>query len=163
AGYLNWSTLNWPSFVGAFWLLILIAVVTSLACMSQLAYMVALLRRAIRDDLTGVFARNSGEEILQVQWNTSLRNNSALAVSFVRSLWPLVLTLGVACLADMSQLGSMVAVLRRAIRDDLPGVFARISGEEILQVQSNTRLRHNSALFVAFIDLDDFVQINDRH
>src|SRR5690606_24807156 len=83
AGYLNWSTLNWPSFVGAFWLLILIAGVTSLACMSQLAYMVALLRRAIRDDLTGVFARNSGEEILQVQWNTSLRNNSALSVAFI--------------------------------------------------------------------------------
>ena len=83
AGYLNWSTLNWPSFVGAFWLLILIAGVTSLACMSQLAYMVALLRRAIRDDLTGVFARNSGEEILQVQWNTSLRTNSALSVAFI--------------------------------------------------------------------------------
>ena len=83
AGYLNWSTLNWPSFVGAFWLLILIAGVTSLACMSQLAYMVALLRRAIRDDLTGIFARNSGEEILQVQWSTSLRNNSALSVAFI--------------------------------------------------------------------------------
>lgn len=83
AGYLNWSTLNWPSFVGAFWLLILIAGVTSLACMSQLAYMVALLRRAIRDDLTGIFTRNSGEEILQVQWNTSLRNNSALSVAFI--------------------------------------------------------------------------------
>ena len=83
AGYLNWSTLNWPSFVGAFWLLILIAGVTSLACMSQLAYMVALLRRAIRDVLTGIFARNSGEEILQVQWNTSLRNNSALSLAFI--------------------------------------------------------------------------------
>ena len=83
AGYLDWSTLNWPSFVGAFWLLILIAGVTSLACMSQLAYMVALLRRAIRDDLTGIFARNSGEEILQVQWHTSLRNNSALSVAFI--------------------------------------------------------------------------------
>ena len=83
AGYLNWSTLNWPSFVGAFWLLILIAGVTSLACMSQLAYMVALLRRAIRDDLTGIFARNSGEEILKVQWNTSQRNNSALSLAFI--------------------------------------------------------------------------------
>src|SRR5690606_13893758 len=81
AGYLNWSTLTPPSFVGAFWLLPLIAAVTSLASMSQLAYLVALPRRAIRDDLTRVFARNSGEEILQVQWNTSLRNNSALSVA----------------------------------------------------------------------------------
>ncbi|MFA5677792.1 MAG: GGDEF domain-containing protein [Pseudomonas sp.] len=83
AGLLNWSTLNWPSFLGAFWLLILIAGVTSLACMSQLAYMVALLRRAIRDDMTGVFSRNSGEQILQVQWHTSQRNNSALSVAFI--------------------------------------------------------------------------------
>ena len=83
AGYLNWSTLNWPSFVGAFWLLILIAGVTGLACMSQLAFMMALLRQAIRDDLTSVFSRNSGEEILQVQWNTSLRNNSALSLAFI--------------------------------------------------------------------------------
>ncbi|EZQ18278.1 MULTISPECIES: GGDEF domain-containing protein [Halopseudomonas] len=83
AGYLNWSTLNWPSFVGAFWLLILIAGVTGLACMSQLAFMMALLRQAIRDDLTGVFSRGSGEEILQMQWHTSQRNNSALSLAFI--------------------------------------------------------------------------------
>ena len=83
AGYLNWSTLNWPSFVGAFWLLMLIGGVTSLACMSQLAFMMALLRQAIRDDLTGMFSRGSGEEILQVQWSTSLRNNSALSLAFI--------------------------------------------------------------------------------
>ena len=83
AGYLNWSTLNWPSFVGAFWLLILIAGVTSLACMSQLAYMVALIRRSIRDDLTNIFSRSSGKEILNVQWNASLRNQSALSLAFI--------------------------------------------------------------------------------
>ncbi len=83
AGYLNWSTLNWPSFAGAFWLLMLIGGVTNLACMSQLAFMIALLRQAIRDDLTGMFSRGSGEEILQVQWSTSLRNNSALSLAFI--------------------------------------------------------------------------------
>ena len=55
AGYLSWATLNWPSFAGAFWLLILIAGVTSLASMSQLAFMFALVRQAIRDPLTGCF------------------------------------------------------------------------------------------------------------
>lgn len=74
AGYLSWATLNWPSFAGAFWLLILIAGVTSLASMSQLAFMFALVRQAIRDPLTGVFSRGSGEEILRLQWDSAQRS-----------------------------------------------------------------------------------------
>ncbi|SDT07124.1 diguanylate cyclase (GGDEF) domain-containing protein [Halopseudomonas xinjiangensis] len=83
AGYLSWTTLNWPSFAGAFWLLMLIAGVTGLACMSQLAFMIALVRQAIRDPLTGVFSRGSGEEILRLQWDASERHNSALSVAFI--------------------------------------------------------------------------------
>src|SRR5690606_37362901 len=83
AGYLSWSTLNWPSFAGAFWLLILIAGVTALASLSQLAFMIALVRQAIRDPLTGVFSRGSGQEIMQLQWDTSWRHESGLAVAFV--------------------------------------------------------------------------------
>lgn len=55
AGALSWTVLNWPSFAGAFWLLMLIGAVTSMAGMSQLAFMIALIRQAIRDPLTGVF------------------------------------------------------------------------------------------------------------
>ena len=83
AGYLSWSTLNWPSFAGAFWLLILIAGVAALASLSQLAFMIALVRQAIRDPLTGVFSRGSGQEIMQLQWDTSWRHESSLAVAFV--------------------------------------------------------------------------------
>ncbi|RRV15361.1 GGDEF domain-containing protein [Pseudomonas saudiphocaensis] len=83
AGYLSWSTLNWPSFAGAFWLLILIAGVTVLASLSQLAFMIALVRQAIRDPLTGIFSRGSGQEIMQLQWDTSWRHESGLAVAFV--------------------------------------------------------------------------------
>ncbi|UAW98303.1 GGDEF domain-containing protein [Halopseudomonas nanhaiensis] len=83
AGYLSWTTLNWPSFAGAFWLLMLIAGVTALACMSQLAFMIALVRQAIRDPLTGVFSRGSGEEILRLQWDAAERQNSALSVAFI--------------------------------------------------------------------------------
>ncbi|MFZ2290310.1 MAG: GGDEF domain-containing protein, partial [Halopseudomonas yangmingensis] len=57
AGYLSWSTLNWPSFACAFWLLMLIAGVTALACTSQLAFLIALVRQAVRDPLTGVLSR----------------------------------------------------------------------------------------------------------
>lgn len=82
-GYLSWSTLNWPSYVGAFWLLVLIAGVTALACLSQLAFMIALVRQAIRDPLTGVFSRGSGIDILQLHWHAARRTDHALAVAFV--------------------------------------------------------------------------------
>lgn len=83
AGYLSWSTLNWPSFAGAFWLLILIAGVTTLASLSQLAFMIALVRQAIRDPLTGVFSRGSGQEILRLQWDSARRHDSGLVVAFI--------------------------------------------------------------------------------
>ncbi|MDM8347303.1 GGDEF domain-containing protein [Pseudomonas sp. sp1636] len=83
AGYLGWSTLNWPSFAGGFWLLILIAGVTALASMSQLAFMIALLRQAIHDPLTGMLSRGSGEEILGLHWSGAQRNNSYLSLAFI--------------------------------------------------------------------------------
>lgn len=83
AGYLEWATLSWPSFASGFWLLFLIAGVATLACLSQLAFMIALFRQAVRDPLTGVFSRSSGQEILQLQWDTSRRNDNGLAVAFI--------------------------------------------------------------------------------
>lgn len=83
AGYLNWSTLNWPSFAGGFWLLILIAGVTTLASISQLAFMITLVRQAIYDPLTGVFSRGSGKEIIGLQWASAQRSNQHLALAFI--------------------------------------------------------------------------------
>lgn len=83
AGYLSWATLNWPSYAGGFWLLMLIAGVTALASLSQLAFMIALVRQAIRDPLTGVFSRGSGQEILTLQWDTARRHDTGLAVAFI--------------------------------------------------------------------------------
>ncbi len=83
AGALSWTVLSWPSFAGAFWLLMLIGAVTSMAGMSQLAFMIALVRQAIRDPLTGAFSRGSGEEILRLQWDSAQRQNGALAVAFI--------------------------------------------------------------------------------
>lgn len=83
AGWLSWSTLSWPSFAGGFWLLILIAGVTALASMSQLAFMIALVRQAIHDPLTGVFSRGSGEEILALHWHSAERNDHPLTLAFI--------------------------------------------------------------------------------
>lgn len=83
AGSLRWATLDWPSFAGAFWLLVLITGVSTLAGMSQLAFMIALVRQAIRDPLTGVFSRSSGEEVLDLQFTIADRSNAALSVAFI--------------------------------------------------------------------------------
>lgn len=83
AGSLRWATLDWPSFAGAFWLLVLITGVSTLAGMSQLAFMIALVRQAIRDPLTGVFSRASGEEVLDLQFTIASRSNAALSVAFL--------------------------------------------------------------------------------
>ncbi len=83
AGALRWVTLDWPSFAGAFWLLVLITGVSMLAGMSQLAFMMALVRQAIRDPLTGVFSRSSGEEVLELQFTIAKRSHAALSIAFI--------------------------------------------------------------------------------
>jgi len=81
-GFMNWKTLNWPSFMGGFWLLILISAVVALACLSQLAFMIALVRQAMHDPLTGVITRGSGEELISVFWLRAKRNDQPLSIAF---------------------------------------------------------------------------------
>lgn len=83
SGLMRWSTLDWPSVAGAFWLLVLITGVSALAGMSQLAFMIALVRQAIRDPLTEVFSRSSGEELLELQYTIAARSGAPLAVAFI--------------------------------------------------------------------------------
>ncbi|MBC7859810.1 MAG: GGDEF domain-containing protein [Burkholderiaceae bacterium] len=83
SGFLQWHTMDWPSFAGAFWLLVLITGVSTLAGMSQLAFMIALVRQAIRDPLTGVFSRNSGEEVVELQFTIAARSGAPLSVAFI--------------------------------------------------------------------------------
>ncbi|CAM5416769.1 diguanylate cyclase OS=Stutzerimonas stutzeri OX=316 GN=CXK95_11530 PE=4 SV=1 [Stutzerimonas stutzeri] len=139
AGYLSWATLNWPSFAGAFWLLILIAGVASLAGMSQLAFMIALVRQAIRDPLTGIFSRGSGEEILRLQWDSAQRTGSPLALAFIDLDHFKAINdnygheAGDAVLRDAAR--SLVATLRGS--DSL----VRWGGEEFLLIMPDTDLQ----------------------
>ena len=83
SGYLRWAAMDWPSFAGAFWLLVLITGVASLAGVCQLAFMIALVRQAIRDPLTGAFSRSSGTEIIDLHFTISQRGNTPFAVAFL--------------------------------------------------------------------------------
>jgi len=70
-------------FLAMFWLLAVIAVVTTLSGMSQLGFMISLVRQAIRDPLTGTFSRMSGEELMEIQYIISMRSHAPLSLAFL--------------------------------------------------------------------------------
>lgn len=65
------------------WLLIVIAMVATLSGMSQLGFMIALVRTALRDALTGCFSRMSGMELLEIQFSLASRSDAPLAIAFI--------------------------------------------------------------------------------
>lgn len=80
---LHWDTLDWAPFAGAFWLLALIAAVSTLAGLSQLTFMIAIVQQAIRDPVTGAYSRRCGQEALELQFSLAERTASPLAVAFI--------------------------------------------------------------------------------
>lgn len=74
-----------------------------------------------------------------------------------------MLIMAVATLAGMSQLYFLIALVNQAARDALTGVYARQSGEELLRLAFAQAQRMDRPLAVAFIDLDDFKQVNDLY
>jgi diguanylate cyclase (GGDEF)-like protein len=83
AAIARWPEMNPLSFALEFWLLAIIATVGMLAGLSQLAFMIALVRDAIRDRLTGAFSRHSGEELLELQFIISMRADTPLSLAFI--------------------------------------------------------------------------------
>lgn len=70
-------------YLGALWLLTLLAVVATLAGMSQLHFMTQLVNQAAHDGLTRAYTRRVGEELLDVQFNSSQRSGLPLAIAFL--------------------------------------------------------------------------------
>lgn len=83
AALMRWPILDWPTVAASLWLLVLITAVAALAGLSQLAFMIVLVREAIRDSMTGCFSRQSGEELLELQFIISNRSNFPLSVAFL--------------------------------------------------------------------------------
>jgi diguanylate cyclase (GGDEF)-like protein len=81
--FMQLDMLSWSSHLGAFWLLLLIATVGALAGMSQLSYMMSLVRQATHDGLTGCFSRSSGQELLGIQFHIAARSGAHLSVVFI--------------------------------------------------------------------------------
>lgn len=83
AGLYGSLVFPFPHYLGALWLLVLIMVVATLAGMSQLHFMMALVDQASHDGLTGAFGRRIGEELLRIQFSYAQRSSQPLTLVFV--------------------------------------------------------------------------------
>ncbi len=69
--------------IGTLWLLGLMTAVLSLASASQLAFIIMLVRHAMRDPLTACYTRQSGEELLDLQFIVAKRTERPMAIAFI--------------------------------------------------------------------------------
>lgn len=136
AGAMRWPALDWPSFAGAFWLLVLITGVSMMAGMSLLAFMIALVRQAIRDPLTGVFSRRSGEEVLELQFTIASRSDASLSIAFIDLDHFKSINDQFGHEAGDKALVDMATIVSGNLRQG--DVLARWGGEEFLLIMPNT-------------------------
>ncbi|MBS1191394.1 MAG: diguanylate cyclase protein [Rhodocyclaceae bacterium] len=137
-GLLHWNTLDWAPFVGAFWLLLIISAVAILAGLSQLTFMMAMVRQAIRDPLTGAYSRRCGEEVMEVQFAQAGRTRSSLAVAFLDlDDFKSINDRHGHEAGDQALAGVAVAVMAELRRSD---ILCRWGGEEFIIVMPNTDL-----------------------
>lgn len=80
---MRWPLLDWPTAAASLWLLMLITSVSTMAGVSQLAFILVLVRESINDSLTGCFSRSSGEKLLEMQYVQASRSGAPLALAFV--------------------------------------------------------------------------------
>ncbi|WP_373086055.1 GGDEF domain-containing protein [Sneathiella sp.] len=69
--------------LGIFLVLVVVGILSSLSAISQLLYLSLLVDQASIDSLTQCYSRNSGEEIIDVQFKIAKREKSPLSVVFV--------------------------------------------------------------------------------
>jgi diguanylate cyclase (GGDEF)-like protein len=74
---------DWVTQITTLWILGLILGIYLLAGMIQMHYMMALLRRASHDPLTGAFSRRSGMELLELQFRMAHERDAPFALAFV--------------------------------------------------------------------------------
>ena len=81
--FVGYDLLPFASQLGALWLLGLLAVVATLAGMSQLHFMSQLVAQASHDGLTRAYTRRVGEELLDMQFTQAQRAGVPLSLVFV--------------------------------------------------------------------------------
>ncbi|MBF0561808.1 MAG: GGDEF domain-containing protein [Alphaproteobacteria bacterium] len=79
----GYPILPFNSYFGALWLLLLLGVAATLAGMSQLHFMTALVNQAARDLLTRAYTRRVGEELMEMLYVAVARADGPIAVAFI--------------------------------------------------------------------------------
>ena len=93
----------------------------------------------------------------------AMRHTSLLpGFSDLAIIWLLGLLGMVSSMASISQLQLMKDLYQESSTDSLTGLLNRRSGEALLGILFAQSVRHQQALVVVFLDLDDFKQVNDR-
>jgi diguanylate cyclase (GGDEF)-like protein len=118
------------------WLLLLIVSVSALAGLSQLGFMIVFIREAIRDNMTGCFTRNSGEELLDLQFILSTRIHAPLSLAFIDLDHFKQVNDSFGHEAGDQVLRNATLQLRRHLRAG--DILARWGGEEFILIMPNT-------------------------
>jgi len=77
------------------------------------------------------------------------------------SAWLLIPIALIATISAMGQLGSLITLMRTAVRDALTGCFSRTSGIELLDLQFIISSRSGAPLSVANFDLDNIMGVRE--
>lgn len=148
------------SYIGAVWLLGLIAAVATFAGMSQLHFMCQLVRQSSHDWLTDLYIRGAGIELLKVQFATAQRTGKPLSLVFLD-------------LDDFKQINDRYgheegdAILRQAaeqLRQSLrrSDVLIRWGGEEFIVAMPATGHRQALAPLQRLLDRGFGQRLDDR-
>ncbi|MGE5466848.1 MAG: diguanylate cyclase [Ignavibacteria bacterium] len=124
------------------WLLLLIVSVSALAGLSQLGFMIVFIREAIRDNMTGCFTRNSGEELLDLQFILASRINAPLSLAFIDLDHFKQVNDSFGHEAGDQVLRNATMQLRRNLRAG--DILARWGGEEFVLIMPNTTMQQAS-------------------
>ncbi|HUJ01982.1 MAG TPA: GGDEF domain-containing protein, partial [Usitatibacter sp.] len=130
--------------LGAFWLLMLIAVVAGFSSLSQLRLLEEVERQAIRDPLTGCHRRESGKELLDLQFVIAARHGTSLSVLFVDLDHFKRVNDSYGHEEGDRVLAAAAAALRHAMRES--DIVLRWGGEEFVVVLPHTTKEEAAAL-----------------
>ncbi len=134
--FLGYQVLTFASHLGALWLLTLLAVVATLAGMSQLHFMMQLVSQASHDGLTKAYTRRVGEELLDLQFNLAARTGSTFSLCFIDLDNFKSINDRFGHEEGDNTLRQVSAALRRTLRR--ADLLIRWGGEEFLVVMPNT-------------------------